>query len=79
MKEFVNVLRDIFAKKEPENIKIGGKENVIGNVSVTVHGTWQKHGHSFKIGIVFAISVWTGEVLDWIAKSVACHTCMKHV
>ena len=57
MKEFVNVLRDIIAKKEPENIKIGGKGNVIGNVPVTVDGTWQKHGHSFKIGIVFAISV----------------------
>ena len=51
---------------------------MIAKVSVTVDGTWQKRGHSSKIGIVFVISVRTGEVLDYIVKSLVCHTCMKH-
>ena len=51
---------------------------MIAKVSVTVDGTWQKRGHSFKIGIVFVISVRPGEVLDYIVKSLVCHTCMKH-
>ena len=51
---------------------------MIAKVSVTVGGTWQKRGHSSKIGIVFVISARTGEVLDYVVKSLVCHTCMKH-
>ena len=35
------------------------------NVAVTVDGMWQKRGHSSKVGVVFVISVLTGEVLDY--------------
>lgn len=46
--------------------------------SVTVDGTWQKRGHSSKIGVVFIISVKTGEVLDYEVKSLVCHECSAH-
>lgn len=47
-------------------------------MAVTVDGTWQRRGHASKIGVVFVISVRTGEVLDYVVKSLMCHTCMKH-
>ena len=46
--------------------------------SVTVDGTWQKRGHTSKIGVVFAISVDTGEILDYEIKSLFCCECQKH-
>ena len=46
---------------------------LVANVPVTVDGTWQKRGHSFKIGVVFVISVDTGEILDYSTKSLICH------
>ena len=39
--------------------------------------TWQKWGHSSKIGVVFVISVRTGEVLDYIVKTLVCHTPVR--
>ena len=60
-----------------KNIEIDEKGNIIAKISVAVDGTWQKRGHSSKIGTVFVISVQTGEVLDYIVKSLVCHTCMK--
>ena len=77
MKESANRLRDIIAKEEPENIETDEKGNMIAKVSVAVDGTWQKHEHSSKIGIVFVISLRTGEVLDYIVKCLVGHTCMK--
>ena len=41
----------------------GKGEECIALVSVTVDWTWQKRGHSSKIGVVFIISVDTGEIL----------------
>ena len=55
IKESANRLRDIIAKKEPESIEIDGTGNIIAKVSVIVDGTWQKRGHTWKIGIVFLI------------------------
>ena len=46
---------------------------LVANVAVTVESTWQKRGHSFKIGVVFVISVDTGEILDYSTKSLICH------
>ena len=43
--------------------------------AVTVDGTWQKRGHSSKIGVVFVISVDTGEILDYSVKSLICNEC----
>lgn len=47
----------------------------MAKVAVTVDGTWQKRGHSSKIGVVFVISVATGEILDYEVKSLICHKC----
>ena len=49
---------------------------MIGNVAVTVDGTWQKRGHTSKISVVFVMSVVTGEVLDYAVKSLSCHKCI---
>lgn len=50
----------------------------MANVAVTVDGTWQKIGHSSKIGVVFVISVDTGEILDYSVKSLVCHECKAY-
>ena len=53
-------------------------EKLIANVAVTVDNTWQKRGHSSKIGVVFVISVLNGEILDYEVKSLFCHECKAH-
>ena len=77
VRESANRLRNIIAKEEPKNIEIDEKGNVIAKILVSVDGNWQKHGHVSKKGIVFVISVRTGEILDYIVKSLICHICMK--
>lgn len=61
----------------PDDIEEDG-EDAIASVSVTVDGTWQKRGHSSKIGVIFVISVATGEILDYEVKSLFCHECKAH-
>ena len=50
----------------------------VASVAVTVDGTWQKRGHSSKIEVIFVISVDTGEILDYVVKSLFCHECKAH-
>ena len=38
---------------------------VLANIAVSKDGTWQKRDHASKHGIIFVISVETGEVLDY--------------
>ena len=45
---------------------------------MTVDGTWQKRGHSSQIRVIFVISVDTGEILDYVVKSLFCHECKAH-
>ena len=78
MKESANRLRDIIAKEELENIENDEKGNVFVKVLVTVGGTWQKCGYRSKTGVVSVILVRKGAVLDYIVKTLVCHTCMKH-
>lgn len=42
---------------------------VMANVAVTIDETWQKRGHSSKIGVIFVIPVDIGEILDYCVKS----------
>ena len=58
--------------QRPSGVKVIDDQPV-ANVAVTVDGTWQKRGHSSKIGVVFVISVNTGEILDYSVKSLVCH------
>ena len=55
------MLREKLAAKKSDDID----NNEILQAAVTVDGTWQKRGHSSKIGVVFVISVDTGEILDY--------------
>ena len=58
----------------PENIvNINNKQ--VAKVAITVDGTWQKHGPNSKIGVLFILSVDTGEVLDVMVKSLFCTEC----
>ena len=52
--------------------------DLIGRIAVSVDGTWQKRGHSSKTGIVFAMSVDTGEVLDYEVRTLHCRECISH-
>ena len=48
------------------------------DVSVSVDGSWQKrHGFNSLLGMVFVISVETGQVLDYSVKCLFCHECKK--
>ena len=53
----------------------------VARVAITVDGIWKKRGDSSKIGVVFVISVGTGEIsriLDYEVKSLFCHECKAH-
>ena len=43
--------------------------------AVSVDGTWQKRGHCSKTGVVFVMSVDTGEVIDYELKTIFCREC----
>jgi len=51
-----------------------GKETAVG---VSVDGTWQRKGFSSKLGVVTAISVDIGKVLDVAILSKSCKGCTK--
>ena len=61
-----------------EGIEISSSGDLIGRIALSVDGTWQKRGHSSKTVIVFAMSVDTGEVLDYQVKTLHCRECISH-
>ena len=74
MQDAAGRLSDLTKNKHPNSIEDeNGTE--VAKVAVTVDGTWQKRGHSSKIGVVFVISVATGEILDYEVKSLVCYEC----
>ena len=73
-----NSLIEFTLDEHPEDVHIDDNGAMICDVAVTVDGTWQKRGHSSKIGVVFVLSVQTGEVLDFEVKSLYCHECTAH-
>ncbi len=78
MKEAATRLHTLVEKEDPDNIFVDEDGTSIANVAVSVDGTWQKRGHTSKIGIVFVMSVLTGEVLDYEVLSHVCHSCVAH-
>lgn len=54
--------REKVGRERPDDIGSNG----VAEVAVTVDGTWQRRGHSSKIGVILVISVDTGEVLDYL-------------
>ena len=77
MKKSALKLSKIILDDHPEKIEINN-DKLISSVAVTVDGTWHRRGHCSKIGVVFVISVLTGEVLDYLVKSLYCHECLFH-
>ena len=55
------------------------EENDIFDVAVGFDGTWAKRGFSSLIGVVFVISVITGEVLDYHVLSKTCQKCSSQI
>ena len=74
MKDAAKRLWEKVSIEWPDDVEEEGEEKV-AHVSVTVDGTLQKRGNSSKIGVVFVISVETGEILDYEVKSLFCHGC----
>ena len=78
MNEAATRLINITEKEDMGMIEINDDGHKLAKVAVTVDGTWQKRGYSSKNGIVFVISVRTGEVLDFEVLSLVCHQCQAH-
>ena len=47
-------------------------DETVLDIAVSFDGTWAKRGHTSLFGMVFAISVDTGEVLDYHVLSKFC-------
>ena len=77
MKEAADRLKKLVLDEETENIELSPAGDTIAQVAVSVDGTWQRRDHCSKIGVVFMISIRTGGVIDYIVKSLFCHTCSK--
>ena len=56
----------------PEDTFVNNNCVIGANMAVSIDGTWQKRGHNSKTGVVFAISIITGEVLDCEVKALFC-------
>ena len=78
MNEAANRLMHITEGENKDMIEITDDGHKVAKVAVTVDGTWQKRGYSSKSGIVFVVSVRTGEVLDFEVLSLVCHQCRAH-
>ena len=74
MCEAAERLRNLVSNENSDDmVDIDGHS--VAKVAVTIDGTWQKRGHSSKIGVIFAVSVRTGEILDYEVKSLLCKEC----
>lgn len=71
MKKAGQELRDFIISKE-NNVADDGR---VIDVAVSFDGTWAKRGFTSLTGIVFALSVDTGKVLDSHCLSKACQKC----
>ena len=70
LKEAGHRLREEISKENDSS-----SENDILDIAVSFDGTWAKRGHTSLFGIVYVISVDTGEVLDYEVLSKFCKTC----
>ena len=53
----------------------GTEDKAYHDVSITQDGTWQKRGFSSKYGVIVAIELLTGMVLDYELLSLHCQVC----
>ncbi len=76
MKKAAYRIRETILKKNPDANK-NDKDGAL-SVAVSIDGTWHKRGFSSKYGVVAAILVDTGEVVDFGVLSTHCPECRKH-
>ena len=76
MKEAASRIRELILHKYPEACD-GDPDGAIP-VAISIDGTWHKRGFSSKYGVVVAILVETGEVIDFEVISKHCFECKKH-
>ena len=68
-------LKKLMKASDPNCSGLNVKEDIFP-VTVSVDGTWQKrYGFSSLLGVLFVISMDTGEVLDYEVKSKVCFQC----
>ena len=73
MVDAANRLKEMIEREEHSKIHLHVNGNKVANVGMTVDGTRQKRDHASKVGVVFVVAVRTGEVLDYVVKSLSCH------
>ena len=58
---------------------LGEDDNdTIVNLPVSIDGSWHKrYGHNSSLGVEFAISIDSGQVLDYVVKSKFCFVSKK--
>ena len=69
------------AAQKLRNVKLNGAvdDGQLIDVSVSVDGAWQKrYGFNSLLGMVFVISIDTGQVLDHVVKCLFCQKCKSH-
>ena len=69
------------AAQKLRNVKLNGvvDDGQLIDVSVSVDGAWQKrYGFNSLVGMVFVISIDTGQVLDYVVKCLFCQKCKSH-
>ena len=69
--KFAGLLLGKVLQKDDQNVT----DETVLNIAVSFDGTWAKRGHTSLFGIVFVISVDTGEVLDYHMFSKFCKSC----
>lgn len=78
MNEAAGRLKAIMEIENGNEIELVEGHVKIARVAVTVDGTWQKRGYSSRHGVVFVMSVRTGEVLDFEVLSKVCFECRSY-
>ena len=63
---------------EVEEIREGGGDDEITDVSISCDGTWQKRGFTSLYGAVIKMSTDTGKVLNVEVMSRYCNACVMH-
>ena len=65
-------LRNLLKAENPEVT-----DKSLEDIAVSFDGTWAKRGHTSPFGVVFVLSVDTGEVLDYYVLSKYCKACSQ--
>ena len=78
----INVLHNAYMHVAAESMKQASDDVKVkedsSDIAVSFDGTWQKPGHASLNGLVTAIALSTGKVIDFQVKSKKCKGCQSH-